>query len=432
MKKKSRMIFVTGMAAVMTAALAAPARAMGSDTVDLTMFWGTGEDGAYTDYLEQMIADFEAENPNITINVSLTSDPEGQAKQQMAAGGGPDIIVTDPTSMHVSAAADYLVSLKPYAEEYGWDEKFDGWVEDTLSYNGELYGLPKEMDAMLVYYNQTMFTENGWEIPGSWDELVELCEAMTEQGILPFSFGTANYKQANQWWISQAFAAGLGQDDLHALLQGEMRWDSDEVRDTVEKLVYLWQNNYIYQDSAAITMDEARSLFTTGRAGMYMSGSWDISQLETANPDFEWDVFQMPAWKDGIDSVLPVAFGGSYSINAKCENPDAAAKFFDFMYQPERAAHMAEFGTLYPMNGIDISDVDVSEKTKNVQEFIDESLDAEKIGYCAWTYWPANTDTYSWSNIEAVVLGQTPIDEYLENLQENYELDVEKDNVLEF
>lgn len=429
MKKNRKMICTAGMVAVM---MAIPTTVMASNNIDLTMFWGSGEDEAYTDYLNQTIADFETENPNITINVSLSSDPEGQIKQQMAAGGGPDIIVTDPTSMHVSAAADYLVSLQSYAEEYGWNDKFDDWVKNTLSYNGELYGLPKEMDAMLVYYNKTMFDENGWKVPNSWEELIDLCEKMTEQGVLPFSFGTANYKQANQWWISQAFAAGMGQDDLHSLLQGEIKWDSEEVRDTVEKLVYLWQNNYIYQDSAAITMDEARTLFSTKKAGMYMSGSWEISQLEAVNPDFDWEVFQMPAWRDGIDSVLPVAFGGSYSINAKCENPDAVAKFLDFMYQPERAAHMAEFGTLYPMNGIDISDVEVSEKTKEVQKFINESLDTEKIGYCAWTYWPANTDTYSWSNIEAVVLGQTSVDEYLKKLQENYELDMEKDNVLEF
>lgn len=429
MKKNRKMICTAGMVAVM---MAIPTTVMASNNIDLTMFWGSGEDEAYTDYLNQTIADFETENPNITINVSLSSDPEGQIKQQMAAGGGPDIIVTDPTSMHVSAAADYLVSLQSYAEEYGWSDKFDDWVKNTLSYNGELYGLPKEMDAMLVYYNKTMFDENGWKIPNSWDELIDLCEKMTEQGVLPFSFGTANYKQANQWWISQAFASGMGQDDLHSLLQGEIKWDSEEVRDTVEKLVYLWQNNYIYQDSAAITMDEARTLFSMKKAGMYMSGSWEISQLEAMNPDFDWDVFQMPAWRDGIDSVLPVAFGGSYSINAKCENPDAVAKFLNFMYQPERAAHMAEFGTLYPMNGIDISDVEVSEKTKEVQKFINESLDTEKIGYCAWTYWPANTDTYSWSNIEAVVLGQTSVDEYLKKLQENYELDMEKDNVLEF
>jgi len=401
-------------------------------SAELTMFWGSAEAQEYTDYIKEVISEFEAENPDIKINLSLVSDPEGQIKQQIAAGGGPDIINTTSTDTYLFASADYLIPLDDYAKQYNWDERFDQWVKDTLSYDEKWYGLPGQMDAMVVYYNVSMFEENGWEIPTTYDELVSLCEAMTEKGVFPFTYGVSDYKIANQWWISQAFCAGLGQEDMHKLLQGEMDWTSDEVRDTVEKFIHLWQNNYIYKDSAAITLDDARSLFTTGKAAMFMTGSWDVTTLDDSITGFDWNVYQMPSWREGVDSVLPVALGGSCSINTRCENPDAAAKFLDYMYQPEVAARMLEFTTLYPQKNIDISGVDAPEKVKMLQSFIDDTLEIGNIGYCAWTYWPVNTDTYAWNNIESVVMGQTSVDEYLNKLQENFELDMEKGNVLEF
>ncbi|MDD2958565.1 MAG: extracellular solute-binding protein [Lachnospiraceae bacterium] len=429
MKRKTTLFCTTALAAALAAG---GMTAYAEGTSELTIFWGSEESTEYTDYMNQVISEFEAANPDIKINLFLVSDPEGQAKQQMAAGGGPDLINIDSTSMHIFASSDYLVPLDSYAQQYNWSSRFDQWVVDSLSYDGQWYGLPGMMDGMVVYYNDDLFQENGWKIPESYDELVSLCQQMTEKNILPFAYGTSDYKQANQWWISQAFCAGMGQEDLHKLLQGELEWTSDEVRNTVDQLVNLWKNNYIYKDSAAITMDEARSLFTTGKAGMYMSGTWEAAPLDEANPDFTWKVYQMPSWRDGVDSVLPVALGGSFSINAKCENPDAAAKFLDYMYQPEVAARMLAFGTLYPEKDIDISAIDAPENVKMLQNFVDDSLETGKVGYCAWSYWPANTDTYAWNTIESICLDQISVDEYLTSLQENFQLDQEKGNVLTF
>lgn len=403
-----------------------------SGKTELTMLMGSSEDKQYIEYMQNLISDFEDANTDIKINLSLVSDPEGQIKQQMAAGGGPDIVNTDPTSMHILASSDYLVKLDDYAAQYGWGDRFDDWVKDSLSYDGSWYGLPGVMDGMLVYYNKDLFAENGWEIPTNYDEVLSLCKEMTEKGYQAFPFGSSGYKQANQWWTSVAYCAGMGQEDLHKLLTGKLDWTCDASKATVEKLNELWSNNYIYKDSTAIKMDDARTLFTSGKAGMYMSGTWDASPIDDAAPGFNWGVFEMPSWREGVAPVLPVALGGSFSINAKCTAPDAAAKLLDYMYQSDVAAQMIKFGTLYPEKNLDISNIDVNDNIKMVQKYLDEALANGSIGYCAWTYWPANTDTYAWNNIESVVMGQLTVDEYCENLQKNFETDTEKGNVLDF
>ena len=43
-------------------------------SAELTMFWGSAEAQEYTDYIKEVISEFEAENPDIKINLSLVSD----------------------------------------------------------------------------------------------------------------------------------------------------------------------------------------------------------------------------------------------------------------------------------------------------------------------------------------------------------------------
>lgn len=49
----------------------------------------------------------------------------------------------------------------------------------------KLYGLPRNTDIMLFYYNQKMFEDNGWTVPATYDELLTLCGTIKEAGITP-------------------------------------------------------------------------------------------------------------------------------------------------------------------------------------------------------------------------------------------------------
>ena len=38
----------------------------------------------------------------------------------------------------------------------------------------KLYGLPRNTDVACIYYNQKMFEDNQWDVPETYDELLEL------------------------------------------------------------------------------------------------------------------------------------------------------------------------------------------------------------------------------------------------------------------
>lgn len=88
------------------------------------------------------------------------------------------------------------------AEKYGWKDMFYDWAYDSCIYNGALYSLPTSFEGMVMYYNMDVMAENGWEVPTTKEELVELMPKMQEAGVIPIAFGNSNYQGAVDWLYS--------------------------------------------------------------------------------------------------------------------------------------------------------------------------------------------------------------------------------------
>ena len=404
------------------------------EEVVLTMYSTTAASKESLEEFKKMVAVYEEENPGVKINIVLTEDPTGLATQQVAAGGGPDILTVEPTNVQLFADAGYLHDLSGYADEYGWYELFDEWALAMTSRDGKLIALPEAVEGLVVFYNKDMFAEKGWSVPTTYKEYIDLCEQVKAENMIPLSFGNSDFKMANQWWISMGFTASLGHDKFHDLLQGELAWESADVKTAAEQLASMWEKEYIYANSAGITLEDARNLFLNKQAAMIMSGQWDVFELMNAEPEFEWGAFKMPSWNEGGgEGALPVALGGTYAVNKKCQNPDAAAKFVNYLYNDDFVQAEVGRGTLYPTSNCDPAKVEgLDSHYIEVFDIVLDAMETNNIGYCTWTYWPPATDTYAWNNLESLYLGQTSVDEYLKNLQEKYNEDVETGSLLAF
>ena len=53
--------------------------------------------------------------------------------------------------------------------------------------NGKLYSIPSEIETLVLYYNKTLFEQNGWEPPKTLDELTALAEQIDAAGVIPFA-----------------------------------------------------------------------------------------------------------------------------------------------------------------------------------------------------------------------------------------------------
>ena len=51
----------------------------------------------------------------------------------------------------------------------------------------KLYGLPRNTDVACIYYNQKMFEDNQWDVPETYDELLELAGKISDAGMIPMA-----------------------------------------------------------------------------------------------------------------------------------------------------------------------------------------------------------------------------------------------------
>ena len=138
--------------------------------------------------VEQMIIDeYMAANPNVVIEVEALDEEAYKTKfKAYAMNGMPDVVSIwgQPSFLDEVLDAGVLAELNEadYAD-YGFIAgSLEGFKKD-----GKLYGLPRNTDIQLIYYNQKMFTDNGWSVPTTYDELMALCAEIKDAGIIPMA-----------------------------------------------------------------------------------------------------------------------------------------------------------------------------------------------------------------------------------------------------
>src|SRR5215207_1114426 len=126
--------------------------------------------GPETEIVDDIYAKFE-EASGGTIEIERESYSTDQmrdtANTAMASGTGPDVIFYDsgPGYAGVLANAGLLRPLDDLAAQYGWTERIAPGSLEGASINGQLFGLPLQVDLVGMYYNQDLLTESGLTVP---------------------------------------------------------------------------------------------------------------------------------------------------------------------------------------------------------------------------------------------------------------------------
>ena len=125
------------------------------------------------------IADaFTAANPDITVNVDVSDWDAYWDKLQtgLAGGAAPDVFAMDGPLFPDYQSRDVLLDLKPLIDRDGYDltQLADQGVADFTTADGGQYGLPRDLNTIVLYYNKDMFDAAGIPYP---DETLGLGQA---------------------------------------------------------------------------------------------------------------------------------------------------------------------------------------------------------------------------------------------------------------
>ncbi len=290
--------------------------------------------------IEKMIAAVEEENPDIKITyTNYNYNPEYLAA--LAAGAGAnnmgDVLGLQPGSL-TQQYRDYLIDLAPYAKAtWGddWEEKFYGIDAAQMRLGNPegddgVYIIPIESQIINILYNTKIFEKLGLSVPTTWQELIDVSKALTDNGYAPLYFGGSDGWQHVNMFLMLATQFG---DQVYAAQDGTGKWTDENLVKAMEAYKSMYTDGIMQVGALSNnSYPDGVNLFTAGKVGMMALGSWWWQEYTAPTPvplvaDWSFDSFYLPACTDG--ATASPAIGGmdfGYGISKSCKDPDAAWK----------------------------------------------------------------------------------------------------------
>lgn len=340
MKKRISVIMAAAMAMSMAVT---PVHAEDADQVTLS-FWSWLPT---TDQSEEMIAEFEKQNPDIKIDYTRTEQDDYFEKLQvaMASGTGPDLFGLTTGTM-TEQYAPFAEDMSGLGDEYWSDWKdtiSETAVEQCTTEDGTVVGMPLLVAGMTdLLYNKTLMDECGIEkVPTTYEELKDAAAKAKEKGYVCVAAGAADDWVNSDWFvqISNEFEEGA----VYEAEKGERPWTDQCFVDTMT----AWQNLFndgIFEDGAlgVATYPDARDQYFFARKSIFfLTGSWHLGPISPSNSEIQGteignqgDTIGMcvfPSMSEdgkicgtsGVDIML--------AVNKDCKEKEAAMKFVQFM-----------------------------------------------------------------------------------------------------
>jgi raffinose/stachyose/melibiose transport system substrate-binding protein len=308
-------------------------------------------------------------NPDIQVDLELQSDElnwQATAPTTMfASSDGPDLSWwwCSPSFQYKEMVAAGL--LAPLDDIYANGGYPDGTIQYFTESDGHKYGVNTDVVwTPYVYYNKKIFTDLGLTPPTTWDELYAIAAKVREAGFQPmvtlYDYGMVNHLPDGlmmRSWTQEEYNALLrnwSPDSTEA--ERAFKWtDPNSVR-IFQTLKDIVDKGLAADGFAGIIDDEvAKSMFTSGKAAMYQTGSWGGAGMLDQD-QFEVGYFYYPP-------INEVAYGpvGSWVPNCYIafnrDKQEAAKKVIAFLASRDGALAYAR------ASGLTIGRTDVDAAT---------------------------------------------------------------------
>ena len=393
-------------------------------------------DDATATFKRLYIEPFTKKYPDVDFDVVPQADEGlGQKVQTaLAAGAGPDFIETPGSATAIPyAQAGFLADLDALSAQEGWKDKMLPWALDMGVVDKKLVAIPTTYETLVLYYNKTLFEKNGWKIPTDRASLEALAGTMKDAGVTPFTAGNADYNGATEWLVSAFLNQVAGASKIHDALAGKARFTDQEFVDAMKLMVDYFQKGWFgggVKQYFSTTDPQKFSKLATGKAGMFVSGSWEIQSMNEYFKDSgdDWDWVALPPLADGVSTdVYPLSVGGTISINAASKNIPSAEAYLAWKFSDTEANWNAikEIGDLplpVKFDAKDVPDGIDPRFTAQYTAISDASL-KQQVGYVTWTSFGGSAEAFILENEDKLLTGDLSAKAFCDAIQKAVEKD---------
>jgi ABC-type glycerol-3-phosphate transport system substrate-binding protein len=299
-------------------------------------YWVQQESPKVEEYVKSSIAKFEAANPGITINLTVTPYAQYRDKLLVAIEGGtpPDVFLVDQIWNSEFAAADAIIPLDEYIAEYAINpEDYYPGAWASTEWNGQTWGIPSDLDVWsFTFYNKDMFKAAGLDPENppilTMDDFLTTCARLTDPDKGQWGLALPGGKSEGTIVVIDKFIYTYGglitSDDGTTCTM-----NSPEAIAALEQYKALEQ--YAPVGVAAAVREDNLALFKNKKVAMF----WfpQLGQDSMGDVDFDWGITVSPA-PEGKEPIGTLG-GWTMVISKDSEYQDAAFKFVAFMTSEE-------------------------------------------------------------------------------------------------
>lgn len=323
---------------------------------------------------DQIQADFNASHDNIVLKIDSPADAVTIMKTRFVRENYPDVI-------GIGGDGDYanFVDSNILADVSG----YEGLTNVKQSYTDILksvtyvpmdgiYGVPYVANAAGMLYNIDMFEEHGWQIPETWDELIDLCEEIKAEGeVAPFYLGYLDTWTILSPWNS--ITVNMVPSDLAREVNAGSAMFADYYGEPARRMRQMLQYSQTCLPGEpgpfAASYNDACTSFANGKSAMYPCGSFAVPQIMTGNDAINVGMFAMPSADNPADRIVVSGVDLQWCVAETCPHKDEVFEVLSYLAEPENLqTYISDQRAIPCAEG----DFELDPLFDGIQEFLDE------------------------------------------------------------
>ena len=374
--------------------------------------------------LEQALAPF-TEQTGIEIVYEGTDTFATTLPIRVDSGNPPDLAMfPQPGLMADFAREGKLIPLKNFMTPEQLQEAYaDSWLE-LGSVDDTLYGVWYRASVKsLVWYNPKVFEKNGYEIPKTWAEMLDLSDRLVAEGKTPWCLGMES-GDSTGWvgtdWVEDIMLRTAGAENYDRWIRHEIPFTDNSVKNAFETFGKIVRNeDYVYGGIVGVLStpfgDSIQGLFGDNPSCYLHRQANFIASFLPENINQAEDVAIFPLPSINSEQGLPILVAGD--VFAMFQDTPEARKLMEYLASEvphEIAAGLG--GYISPQKNIDLG-LYPDELTKKQAQIL---ADAEVIRFDGSDMMPGAVGTGTfWSGIVDYV-GGTDINTVLQSIEDSW------------
>jgi alpha-glucoside transport system substrate-binding protein len=252
---------------------------------------------------------------------------EAQLPTRIQGGNAPDIAFIPQPGLLQKLVQQGGPKPAPEGVTANVDEFWNSAWKDYGTVDGTFYAAPLGSNMKsFVWYSPKVFTEKGYTVPTTWDDLFSLSDQMVKDGIKPWCGGIES-GGATGWlatdWIEQLVLRQQGGEVYDKWISNEVKFNSPEIQEAFTTLEGWMRNSEYANAGFGNTQTIATTSFQDGgkpildaKCGMYQQASFYAAQWPSFKKDVtiaeDGDVFAFYLPQIEADIPTPIVGGGEF------------------------------------------------------------------------------------------------------------------------